>query len=125
VAVIAASRPSLELRRERRVRLGREPRRRRGLRSTGVQLLYLLAAVALGLVVPQVPIGFTVASDRAIEPLVAVGELDVDRIWGSARDASRRRADARAARCQGVSLIRRARRREFGCGSSSVGDAIR
>jgi hypothetical protein len=32
----------------RRERLGRELRRRRGLRSTGVQLLYLLAAVPSG-----------------------------------------------------------------------------
>jgi hypothetical protein len=57
----------------RRKRLGRELRRRRGLRATGVQLVYVLAAVALGLVVPEIPIGFTVPSGRAIEALVAVG----------------------------------------------------
>lgn len=57
----------------RRERLGRELRRRRGLRATGVQLVYLLAAVALGLAVPEIPIGFTVSSGRVIEALVAVG----------------------------------------------------
>ncbi len=57
----------------RRERLGRELRRRRGLRATGVQLVYVLAAVALGLAVPEIPIGFTVPSGRAIEALVAVG----------------------------------------------------
>jgi hypothetical protein len=56
-----------------RERLGRELRRRRGLRATGVQLVYLLAAVALGLAVPEIPIGFTVSSGRVIEALVAVG----------------------------------------------------
>ena len=33
----------------------------------------MLAAVGLGLAVPQIPIGFTVASDRAIDALLAVG----------------------------------------------------
>ena len=57
----------------RRARLGRELRRRRGLRATGVQLVYLLAAVGLGLAVPEIPIGFTVSTGRVIEALVAVG----------------------------------------------------
>ena len=33
----------------------------------------MLAAVALGLAVPEIPIGFTVSSGRVIEALVAVG----------------------------------------------------
>ena len=41
--------------------------------STGVQLVYLLAAVALGFAVPEIPIGFTVSTDRVIDALVAVG----------------------------------------------------
>ena len=57
----------------RRARLGRELRRRRGLRATGVQIVYLLAAVGLGLAVPEIPIGFTVSTGRVIEALVAVG----------------------------------------------------
>jgi hypothetical protein len=57
----------------RRERRGRELRRRGGLRATGVQFVYLLAAVALGLAVPETPIGFTVSSGRVIEALVAVG----------------------------------------------------
>ena len=35
--------------------------------------MYVLAAVALGLAVPGIPIGFTVSSGRVIEALVAVG----------------------------------------------------
>lgn len=70
VGTAAPPQPSRVLRRQ---RLGRELRRRRGLRSTGVQLLYVLAAVGLGLAVPQIPIGFTVASDRAIDALLGVG----------------------------------------------------
>jgi uncharacterized membrane protein len=70
MATVAPSQPSRELR---RWRLGRELRRRRALRSTTVQLFYLLAAVGLGLAVPEIGIGFTVSSDRVIEALVAVG----------------------------------------------------
>ena len=67
------SRRRSTLRRERRARLGRELRRRRGLRSTTVQLLYALVAFALGLAVPQISIGFTVPADRSTEALVAAG----------------------------------------------------
>jgi uncharacterized membrane protein len=67
------ARPSRALRRERRERLGRELRRRRGLRSTTVQLLYALVGFGLGLAVPQIPIGVTVPSDRATEALLAAG----------------------------------------------------
>jgi hypothetical protein len=38
-----------------------------------VQLIYVLAAFALGLVVPRIPIGFTVSSGRTIDSLLAVG----------------------------------------------------
>lgn len=48
-------------------------RRLRGLRSGVVQLIYLLAAGALGVLMPLVPVGFTVSADRAVEALVAVG----------------------------------------------------
>jgi uncharacterized membrane protein len=57
----------------RREPLGLEHGRRRGLRSAGFQLLYLLAAFALALIVPQIPIGFTVSSARATEALVVTG----------------------------------------------------
>ena len=69
---MTATRPG-RLRGLRRERLGRELRRRRGLRATGVQLVYLLAAVGLGLAVPEIPVGFTVSTGRVIEALVAVG----------------------------------------------------
>jgi uncharacterized membrane protein len=48
-------------------------RGRRRLRAGIVQLIYVLAAVALGLVVPRIPIEFTVSSGRAIDSLLAVG----------------------------------------------------
>lgn len=54
-------------------RLGRALRGRRRLRAGIVQLIYVLAAFALGLVVPRIPVGFTVASGRAIDSLLAVG----------------------------------------------------
>ena len=38
-----------------------------------MQLIYVLAAIALGLLVPRIPVGFTVASGRAIDSLLAVG----------------------------------------------------
>lgn len=57
----------------RRERVGRELRRRRGLRSTSVQVLYLLIAAALGLAAPEIPIGFTVPAERATQALLAVG----------------------------------------------------
>jgi uncharacterized membrane protein len=57
----------------RRERLGRELRRHRGLRSTSVQVIYALVAFGLGRAVPQIPIGFTVPTDRITEALVAGG----------------------------------------------------
>ena len=72
-AITDPSPRSPELWPTRRERVGRELRRRRGLRSTGVQVLYLLIAVALGLAAPEIPIGFTVPAERATEALLAVG----------------------------------------------------
>ena len=57
----------------RRQRLGRELRRRRSLRANGVQALYLVGAVALGLSVPEIPVGFTVPVARAADALAATG----------------------------------------------------
>jgi hypothetical protein len=57
----------------RRERLGLEQERRRGLRSGGVQLAYLVVALGLGLLVPRIPIGFTTPSLRVTEALVATG----------------------------------------------------
>ena len=54
-------------------RLRRALRGRRRLRAGIVQLIYVLAAFALGLVVPRIPVGFTVASGRSIDLLLAVG----------------------------------------------------
>jgi uncharacterized membrane protein len=59
--------------RGRRARLGLEQGRRRGLRSSGIQLLYVLVAFGLGLIVPQIPIGLTTPSSRATEALVVAG----------------------------------------------------
>jgi uncharacterized membrane protein len=53
--------------------LGRALRGRRRLRAGIVQLIYVLAAVGLGFVVPRIPVGFTVASGRTIDSLLAVG----------------------------------------------------
>lgn len=47
--------------------------RRRRLRTVLVQTAYVLAAVALGLVVPRIPVGVTVESRRVTEMLVALG----------------------------------------------------
>jgi uncharacterized membrane protein len=38
-----------------------------------VQLIYVLCAFALGLLVPRIPVGFTVSSVRAVDSLLAVG----------------------------------------------------
>ena len=38
-----------------------------------MQLIYVLAAFALGLLVPRIPVGFTVSSVRAVDSLLAVG----------------------------------------------------
>jgi uncharacterized membrane protein len=43
------------------------------LRTGIVQLLYVVVAVALGLVVPRIPIGFTVSSGRVVDSLLSVG----------------------------------------------------
>jgi uncharacterized membrane protein len=53
--------------------LGRALQRRRRLRAGILQLGYILAAVGLGLLVPRIPIGFSVPSTRTIEALFAVG----------------------------------------------------
>jgi hypothetical protein len=53
--------------------LGPALRRRRRLRAGLVQLVYLLVAIALGLLVPRISAGATVDSRRATEMLVAVG----------------------------------------------------
>lgn len=52
--------------------LGRALRHHRRLRTGIVQLIYVVAAVALGLVVPQIPVGFTVSSSRVIDALITV-----------------------------------------------------
>jgi uncharacterized membrane protein len=49
--------------------LGHNRRRRAGV----IQLFYVLSAVLLALLVPSIPIGFTVPSSRAAELLVAIG----------------------------------------------------
>jgi hypothetical protein len=54
-------------------RRGAAPRRRRGLRTAVVQLVYVLVAVGLGVLVPGISVGATVESGRAVELLVAVG----------------------------------------------------
>ena len=53
--------------------LGPALRRRRRLRAGLVQLVYLLAALGLGLLIPRISVGATVDSRRATEMLVAVG----------------------------------------------------
>jgi hypothetical protein len=47
--------------------LGPALRRRRRLRAGLVQLVYLLAAIALGLLIPRMSVGATVDSRRATE----------------------------------------------------------
>ena len=47
--------------------------RRRRVRAGLVQLIYLLAAIGLGLLIPRISVGATVDSRRATEMLVAVG----------------------------------------------------
>ena len=53
--------------------LGRFGRPRRRLRAGLVQLLCALAGVGLGLLLPQISTGATVASTRVTDALVAVG----------------------------------------------------
>ena len=54
-------------------RLGRALRRRRRLRVGITQLFYVLAGVALGLLLPQITVGFTVPQAEAAQMLFAVG----------------------------------------------------
>ena len=54
-------------------RLGRALRRRRRLRVGITQLFYVLVGVALGLLLPLIPIGFTVPQAEAAQMLFAVG----------------------------------------------------
>ena len=55
------------------MRMGAALRRRRRLRTGLVQGVYLVAAIGLGLLIPQISIGATMESRRATEMLVAVG----------------------------------------------------
>jgi uncharacterized membrane protein len=54
-------------------KLGRALRRRRRLRVGITQLFYVLAGVALGLLLPRIPVGFTVPQAEAAQMLFAVG----------------------------------------------------
>ena len=54
-------------------KLGRALRRRRRLRVGITQLFYVLAGVALGLLLPLIPVGFTVPQAEAAQMLFAVG----------------------------------------------------
>jgi uncharacterized membrane protein len=56
-----------------RARLGRALARNRRRRAGIIQLFYVISAVVLALVVPSIPVGFTVPSSRAGELLVAIG----------------------------------------------------
>jgi uncharacterized membrane protein len=60
-------------RRQPGIRLGAALRRRRRVRTGLVQLVYMLAGLGLGLLVPHISVGATVDSRRATELLVAVG----------------------------------------------------
>jgi uncharacterized membrane protein len=54
-------------------KLGRALRRRRRLRVGITQLCYVLAGVALGLLLPLIPVGFTVPQAEAAQMLFAIG----------------------------------------------------
>lgn len=54
-------------------RLGRTLRRHRRLRAGLIQLAYIAAGVAAGLLVPRIPVGFTVPRAETIQMLFAVG----------------------------------------------------
>jgi len=54
-------------------KLGRALRRRRRLRVGITQLSYVLAGVALGLLLPRIPVGFTVPQAEAAQMLFAIG----------------------------------------------------
>ena len=54
-------------------RLGRALRRRRRLRAGVAQLLYVLAGIALGILLPHTSVAFTVAGTQATQMLAALG----------------------------------------------------
>src|SRR5271156_2014194 len=54
-------------------RLGPALRRGRRLREGLVQLLYILLAAALALLVPRIPVGFTVPAGEARTALLSIG----------------------------------------------------
>ena len=53
-------------------KLGRALRRRRRLRVGLTQLFYILAGVALGLLLPLIPVGFTVPQAEAAQMLLSL-----------------------------------------------------
>jgi uncharacterized membrane protein len=55
------------------MRMGAALRRRRRLRTGLVQVVYIVGALGLGLLVPQISVGATIESRRVTEMLVAVG----------------------------------------------------
>ncbi len=58
---------------DRRHELARVLRRKRRLRAGTVQLLGIVAAVALAFLTPHIHVGFDIPTTRAIEMLIAVG----------------------------------------------------
>jgi hypothetical protein len=82
--IVASAR---ELRR-RLLRVAAALRQRRRLRAGIVQLVYVSAAVGLGLVVPRISVGTSVPANRATEMLVAVGAGFVPFIESSTRCCS-------------------------------------
>jgi uncharacterized membrane protein len=55
------------------VPLGRALRHRRRLRVGIVQMVYVFVAFGLGLIVPRIPVGFTVPTGRMVQSLLAIG----------------------------------------------------
>ena len=55
------------------MRMGAALRRRRRLRTGIVQGVYIIGAIALGEIIPEISVGATMESRRATELLVAVG----------------------------------------------------
>jgi uncharacterized membrane protein len=53
--------------------LGRTLRRHRRLRAGLIQLIYVVAGLVLGIVLPRIPVGFTVPSDVTTQMLFAIG----------------------------------------------------
>src|SRR3954453_5583475 len=56
-----------------RQKIGRALLGRRGVRPSIVQLLYILAALGLGLLIPDISVGEKVASDTTTQLLLTVG----------------------------------------------------